>query len=279
MILKKDICVKNPLKKEWGIGKVLEDIGNNVYEVFFINTGLRKFNRKQNPLVLIDSIDDELFLNLKIDKSGRFIATSNLIEYFLKNYKDGFEGKEYKSKEREYKDKAKDLAQDLLTENEFNKLLSDNDFAEITTRSLKVINATNLIFPNEKMAIKDGLVEEVNKKKFSKLLFALLYNLDKEEENFNNFCNFLESIGADKWTIASYFQFLIHNENHIFIKPSITQNIAEIAAYDIEYSSKLNWNTYHKVQKFANYFKNNLQSLNPKDMIDVQSFIWCVSEI
>lgn len=278
MILKKDIYVQNPLKKEWGVGKVLEDVGNNVFEIFFLNIGVKKFSKKQNPLIQVENVNDELFENLNTEKSEKFTSTSDLIEYFLKNYENGFEGAEYKSREREYKDKAKDLANELLSKSNYKKLLTENNFEEISKRALKLINSTNLIFPNEKMAIKDGLESIESKESFSKTLFNLLYDLDNEENNFLIFSKYLESINADKWTIASYFQFLIHSDNRIFIKPSITQNIAEIAAYNIEYTPQLNWNTYNKVQKFANYFKNNIQPLNPKDMIDVQSFIWCVSE-
>lgn len=277
MILRRNIYVQNPLKEEWGVGKVLEDVGNNVYEVFFINAGLKKFNKKQNPLVQVENVSEELFENLNTDKNEKFTSTSDLIEYFLKNYENGFDGIEYKNKEREYKDKAKNLANELLSKSTFENLLAENDFEEITKRALKLINSTNLIFPNEKMSLKDGLAVDEKKEEFSKLLFQLLYNTD-EESSFNSFCIFLESINSDKWTIVSYFQFFIHSDNHIFIKPSITQSIAEIAAYNIEYTPKLNWNTYSKVQKFANYLKNNIESLNPKDMIDVQSFIWCVSE-
>lgn len=74
------------------------------------------------------------------------------------------------------------------------------------------------------------------------------------------------------------FPIFIHSDNHIFIKPTITQNISEIVAYDIDYTPKLNWTTYKRIQEFANLFKNNISTLNPKDMIDVQSFMWCVSE-
>ena len=83
MILKRDIYVKNPLKEEWGVGKVLEDVGNNIYEVFFLEAGFKKFNKKQNPLVQVEEIDESLFVNRISKNKEKFTSTSDLIEYFL----------------------------------------------------------------------------------------------------------------------------------------------------------------------------------------------------
>ena len=277
MILKTDKYVKNPLKEEWGTGKVLENVGNDIYEVFFLEAGLKKFNRKQNPLIEVENNQEQLFENLSTNKSEKFTTTSELIEYFLKNYEGGFEGQEYKDRERYYKDKAKNLINELLSKVEYEKLLENSSYEEIIKRILKCVNSTNLIFPNEKMALKDGLVSFDKQKDLSHSLYDFLYLENNKQLNFEKLAYVLENIGADKWTIISYFPFFINSNTNIFIKPTITQNIADITAFNIEYNSKLNWITYKKIQEFANLFKNNISTLNPKDMIDVQSFIWCVS--
>lgn len=279
MILKKDIFVINPKKEEWGIGKVIDGVGNNVYEVFFTKGGFRKFDKKNNPLVeSTEQFSDEIFEHLNRNSVESFTTVSDLQTYFLANYENGFEGQTYKDRERDYKDKAHNLIVELLEFDVFKDLIECNNYDEIVKRTLKVVNSTNLIFPNEKMALKDGLNTDELKEKFSQILFDVLFNRDDEQSNFEKFIYFLESINADKWTIASYFQFFMYPNEYIFIKPSITQKIAEISAYDIEYTPQLNWNTFSKVQQFSKYFRKNIESLHPKDMIDVQSFIWCVSE-
>lgn len=279
MILKKDIFVINPKKEEWGIGKVIDGVGNNVYEVFFTKGGFRKFDKKNNPLVeSTEQFSDEIFEHLNRNSVESFTTVSDLQTYFLTNYENGFEGQTYKDRERDYKDKAHNLIVELLEFDVFKDLIECNNYDEIVKRTLKVVNSTNLIFPNEKMALKDGLNTDELKEKFSQILFDVLFNRDDEQSNFEKFIYFLESINADKWTIASYFQFFMYPNEYIFIKPSITQKIAEISAYDIEYTPQLNWNTFSKVQQFLKYFRKNIESLHPKDMIDVQSFIWCVSE-
>jgi len=279
MLLKKDLYVKNPKKEDWGVGKVIENISGNIFNIFFINVGFKKFDKRNNPLVeTSEVIENDIFLNLTDEHNDMFTTISELEKHFLQNYENGFNGKKYKDRERIYKDEAHNLAIELLGQNKFKELLDTEQYQEISLRALKIINKTNLIFPNEKMSFKDGLKEDLKIKQFSNLLFELLYSSEKEQLNFEKWITFLESIEANKWTIASYFQFLIHPNKYIFIKPTITQEIAKISAYDIKYTPKLNWNTFNKVQKFSKYFKNNIQSLNPKDMIDVQSFMWCVSE-
>jgi len=281
MILKKDLYVVHPKRDEWGIGKVLESIGNNVYKIFFSNGGFRNFDKKNNPLVeseIKNDSDIEIFKNLNINNNDSFSTISDLETHFLNNYENGFNGDIYKEEERNYKDKAHNLAIELLGYEIFKQLVEDNNYGEVVKRALKIINSTNLIFPNEKMALKDGLANDNDKKSFAIILFDVLYDSENEHSNFERFVLFLEKIESAKWTIVSYFQFFIHPNKYIFVKPTITQKIAEISAYDIQYTSKLNWNTYSKIQQFSKYLEKNISDLSPKDMIDVQSFIWCVSE-
>lgn len=51
MLLKKDLYVKNPKKEDWGMGKVIENISGNIFNIFFINAGFKKFDKRNNPLV------------------------------------------------------------------------------------------------------------------------------------------------------------------------------------------------------------------------------------
>ena len=180
--------------------------------------------------------------------------------------------------ERNYKLKAHNLALELLDQQDFHFLLTQHQYNEICRRSLKVVNATNLIFPNEKMALKDGLKQEENKKSFSEDLYSLVYGSGELEERFLKFAETLEIIGAAKWTIVSYFLFFMFPQKYVFVKPTATQNAANISAFEIYYRPELNWKTYKSVLEFANYLEEELSELRPRDMIDVQSFMWCIRQ-
>jgi hypothetical protein len=60
------------------------------------------------------------------------------------------------------------------------------------------------------------------------------------------------------------------------IKPTITKNAADICGFDLHYRPALNWATYSAVLRFSELLKNSLVDLKPRDMIDVQSFMWCI---
>jgi hypothetical protein len=211
MLLKKDQYVKNNTKPEWGIGKVIEIKNQDRAEVFFQYAGFKTFVRKKNNLVEVDAtrIDNTIFDNLhnisddnQVSKLlFRDIPTSK--EYFLKNYPDGFKGEKYKDRESDYKDSGHDLAKELLNQQGLEELLKNNDYEEIVSRAMKVINKLNLLFPNEKMALKDGIKDTEAKEKFSKSLYGLLYGNDSLQKRFEGWVVMLKSIGAAKWTTVS----------------------------------------------------------------------------
>ena len=91
------------------------------------------------------------------------------------------------------------------------------------------------------------------------------------------FAKVLEELGADKWTTVSYFLFILLPEKYMFVKPTVTQNAAEISAFELNYRPQLNWLTYKSVLEFSEYLQSELVELKPRDMIDVQSFMWCIS--
>ena len=286
MLLKKDQFVENKARPEWGVGKVIDIKNQDRAEVFFQHAGYKIFVRKKNNLTEVDasSIDTTIFDNMNLlseedtgtKKLFRDIPSSQ--EYFLKAYPDGFNGEKYKDRERDYKDEGHALATELLNQKSFDELLQVKDYDEIITRSLKVVNKLNLLFPNEKMALRDGLVQAELKERFALSLYSLLYGTDELAMRFEGWIRTLAAIGADKWTTATYFLFVIFPDKYMFIKPTITQAVADMCAFNIAYTPGLNWNTYSKVLELSNYLRKEIQALEPKDMIDVQSFMWCINQ-
>jgi len=282
MEYKKGDRVKHPAKDDWGLGEILEDSKNNEVRVFFVGAGEKKLSLKIIQLQKIENADAQhsMLDNLKISKSIKGTNYQSLpqsIQLFLERFPEGFYGENFNKHEREYKDKAHVLAQELLGKQSFAELLDNENYPDIIKRALKTVNSTNLIFPNEKMALKDGLKEPTNEKEFSHALFLLLHGESELEQRFTDFANILENIGAAKWTTLSYFLFITHPDKYMFIKPTITQFSAELCSFEINYKPQLNWLTYLSVLKFSEYLFSALSELKPRDMIDVQSFMWCIA--
>jgi hypothetical protein len=232
-----------------------------------------------------DKAAHPLLDNLRPPAEGgrlRYQSLPESVERFLERFPQGFYGDRFAEEERQYKVRAHQVAQDLLNPSALAHLLSVNDGGEVCRRALRVANATNLIFPNEKMALKDGLKCPAYQQAFARAMGELLYGEDALQPRFERYVDILEGIGAAKWTIATYFLFIVSPDVYMFLKPTVTQYAADISGFDIHYRSDLNWHTYDAVLAFAHYLKQALvqqacQALVPRDMIDVQSFLWCIA--
>jgi hypothetical protein len=279
--LKGDV-VRHPVMPDWGLGKVLADCSDETVRVFFVGIGEKTLNQDFAKLVKVPETESghALLQDLKITKSGkalRFRSLPILIEKFERRFPGGFSGDAYFKEEREYKLAANSLMKELLDQHLFKSFIEDNDYDEISKRARAVVNKTNLIFPNEKMALSDGLGSSSNREAFSRALFSLLYGSEEIKQRFEKFCGCLAMLGAAKWTTATYFPFIRYPQEHIFLKPEFTQEAAEICGFELNYKSDLNWATYSKLLEFSRYLFKELTANNlpPVDMIDVQSFIWC----
>jgi hypothetical protein len=287
MAFSKGEIVKHPNNPEWGPGKILADSsddGGSVH-VFFVGVGEKTLKQEFAKLVRVSESESEntLLQNLKITKGGkpiRYKSLSSLIDKFRQKFPGDFSGMAYRKEERDYKLEAHDQIVELLNHNSFASLLEKRDFEEICKRARSIVSKTNLVFPNEMMALKDGLNSITNKEEFSHTLFELLYGTEGMEKRFEQFCDCLSKMHAAKWPIATYFLFLCYPQKHMFLKPEVTREAAEICGFELRYDSDLNWRTYSNLLAFSEYLFRELQAggLNPVDMIDVQSFIWCTGK-
>ena len=70
------------------------------------------------------------------------------------------------------------------------------------------------------------------------------------------------------------FPFIAMPDKHIFLKPNVTRAAAKQYGFPFEYQATPSWNTYESLLKFGETIQRDLRDLEPKDMIDIQSFIW-----
>jgi len=264
----------------WGIGAVLEDSADDTVKVFFVGAGEKKLCLRELQLQIVngDGGKHPILDNLKInaDDGLRFRSLPDSIQRFLTEYPGGFHGDKFAADERDYKLHAHQLMIELLGKDQFRRLLHKKDYDEICRRALKVVTVTNLIFPHEKMSLKDALDSGDHKRRFSEVLYFHLFGAADLKTRFLEFREFLEDIQAAKWTIASYFLFLMYPDRYMLIKPTITKDAADICAFDIKYRPELNCATYKAVLRFSEFLRQALVDLQPRDMIDVQSFMGCI---
>jgi hypothetical protein len=209
-------------------------------------------------------------------KRGAKAKTRSLLdmkESFLQEFPGGFEDPRYAKFERAYKVAASELLKQTLSSEELNPLLSGGYYAEVCRRAIAVIGRTNLVFPNEQMALREGITGEGGVP-FSRALADLLYGSSSSQDRFERFWKMLEIIGAPKWTIATYFRFLAEPETEMFLTPEATKAAAAACGFELNYRQDLNWRTYETLLAFTAFLKDAIADLRPRDMIDLQGFIW-----
>ena len=275
--------VRHPKRDDWGLGEVLADSDGRAVRIFFVETGEKTISLDiiQPVPVTGPEAADPVLDNLKTDKptSGiKYRSLADSIQFFLGEYPEGFYGEKYKAEERDYKLDAHELARDVLNREAFHALLGQEDYSEIRKRALRVINKTNIVFQHESMSLSNGLEDEAVRRDFSIGLYDLLYDDGAElRQRFDAFSDVLGRAGAGKWPVISYFLFIRFPDRYMFVKPTIMQHLSDLCRYDINYRPQLNWLTYKRILEFSGHLFRELSDLKPRDMIDVQSFMWCIA--
>ena len=76
------------------------------------------------------------------------------------------------------------------------------------------------------------------------------------------------------WPIVTVFGFIALPRIHYFYKPTVTRAAAHAYAYHLTYASRPSWEIYQLALEFARTVRRDLSDLRPRDMIEIQSFLW-----
>jgi hypothetical protein len=198
---------------------------------------------------------------------------------FLRYFPGGFRDEKYLNWERNYKWEAHEAWENVLNKYAFLELIEGERYNEIAKLAVNIETKTNLLFSFEKMALRDAVKLERGAKLFALGLYQYVYGAGDFQDRFENFAETLERLPRKQtrvrtWPLQTVFGFIADPKKHIFLKPRVTQIAAEKYGFDFHYSSKPNWETYQSLLNFAKQVKKDNADLKPKDMIDLQSFIW-----
>lgn len=198
---------------------------------------------------------------------------------FLYYFKKGFDDPTYISWERKYKEDAHTEFQSVLNKHDFNKLLKAKKYRMIVQHAVKIESRTNLLFSFEKMALRDAIKSDEGAQLFATGLYDYVYGTQSLKERFEAFVEVIRQLPRKQtrvltWPLITVFGFIANPEEHMFLKPRVTQTAAVKYGFEFFYSSKPNWDTYNSLLNFAEVVRKDTLDLNPKDFIDLQSFIW-----
>jgi hypothetical protein len=198
---------------------------------------------------------------------------------FLRFFRKGFDDPRYVAWERGYKEEARQEWNQVLGRAQFDALRTEGAWPEIAARAVRLESRTNLLFSFEKMALRDAVRTPHGARLFAKGLYTLVYGREPHEERFVQFAETLDALPRRKtrvhtWPLQTVFGFIALPEQEIFLKPNVTRAAAAAYGYPFEYSSRPAWPTYASLLGFASVLQRDLADLGPRDLIDIQSFIW-----
>lgn len=283
--------VQNPLKPEWGPGKVATVHGGTLYVFFRDLPGERARKFKTEALRLAAVQSDPVLDNLPpfIERDGDVVVPAGRItpaearERFLRHYPGGFADAGYigteTEGERTYKWSAHLRFREVFGGGRGRALLAGSGADLITEVSRVLGPASNLLAVQEYIALREGLGSLDAARRYISTLLDLI-EAGPQAAAFEAHAEATASLPAkghthtDKWTVATILPYLARPDVFMFVKPTITQAAAAALGFDIRYDARPNWATYDRVLKMSELYMNQLADLGPRDFIDVQSFFW-----
>ena len=198
---------------------------------------------------------------------------------FLRFFPGGFADETYIDWERGYKWTAHEAWDSSLHKEAFRKLIDTGQYADIAATAVRIESRTNLLFSFEKMALRDAVKPEHGARAFAEGLFDLLHGRGALEMRFNRWRDVVGALPRRQtrvltWPVLTVFGFIAQPETHVFLKPNVTRVAAREYGFDFRYASRPTWDTYASLLGFAETVRRDTRDLHPRDMIDIQSFMW-----
>jgi len=166
-----------------------------------------------------------------------------------------------------------------LNQSAFESLMGAGKFQEIVATGIRIESRTNLLFWFEKMALRDAVRSPPDAKAFALALFDLLHGRKPMEVRFSNWIDAIARLPRRKtrvltWPLVKVFGFIAQPRTHFFLKPTVTREAARRYGVELQYASRPSWPLYRGLLDFVAGVRRDITDLRPRDMIDMQSFLW-----
>ena len=191
----------------------------------------------------------------------------------------GFDDAAFMVDEITYKQELVAKAQELISEAELRRLCAAHDYAEVLRRLDILGTQTNLIYRSNGKEQGDlRLIYRVGEHEgqFCEALLDLLYGPDLSPERLGRFLTACQSIGLNaNWALPTFFLFITHPDQDIFIKPGAAQRFMEFLGHPGLIQQKPSATSYAEYLRVLNELRSAMTAYQPRDMVDLQSIVWC----
>jgi hypothetical protein len=193
----------------------------------------------------------------------------------------GFRDQTYLDWERDYKWAAHLAWQRELDRTTWSRLLAARAYDEIASRvsAIYARSKLNMLALYEWMALREALADKTGARLLSDSLFSLIHGEGRFETRLDRFATVLDQVPQRqtrlaKWPVVTLFPFVARPASHLILKPRLMKRAADRLGFDLEYASRPNAQTYAAVMRYVSWLRGALSPWRPKDLIDVQGFLW-----
>ena len=189
---------------------------------------------------------------------------------FRSYFPGGFSDPDYAATERAYKDQAVQKIGQILSLDQ-----ARVGGAEACAAAVRAFQATNLVFPVEKARIKDVLSGPQGD---AFLTGAVSFAEGDVAGGLAAMIAAIKATSSASWPMLTYLPYLWRPDHHMFLKPQVTCDFADRVGHPFsrDYAQGLVPAVYDSLLDLAAETQREIAALAPRDLIDVQSFIWVV---
>lgn len=230
------------------------------------------FGIADGKIVATGTIPDLVWNDL-ISKAGQanpdYFGFEGAIKVFQSHFPNGFQAQKYLEQERDYKLRAKTKLDDTLPLDQIDTCLNPGQTAA------SVFSKTNLLAANEMIKLGPAL-----KSKDGDAIVRAIASFTREpnQKILSELEKLLKPHECAKWTVITYLPYLWRPHDHMYLKPTVTRDYASRVGhyYHDVYEPSLKIKVYKALQDLTIKTTEKVKNLNPRDNIDIQSFIWVV---
>lgn len=213
-----------------------------------------------------------------------FEAAQKCREKFLTAFPRGFYDKTFQAWERNSKRAAHQKWSETLNPTHFRRLLKCEQYDEIAVTAEQIESETKLLFSFERTALRKAVEDAQGAQIFSIGLYEFLHHAGTIEQRFDKWCTVINSLpGLESrsltWPITTVFGFIARPELHLYVKSLVTRTALKAYGFNFAYRATPNGATYSEILQCAQTIAHDLADLRPRDLIDIQSFMWVLGSM
>ncbi len=193
----------------------------------------------------------------------------------------GFDDPRLVEEERAYKLETRDMAfgpDGLLARERLERLIEDQAWATAITDFTTVGKHNSLMFQSvpssaDARVLYPGQVDD--QAEMIRRMFDLLYGQGPSEERLERWFTWTagQPAGAN-WPFGTFWLFMLDPDSEVFVKPRATRRVLKWLGSDVSLPTAPSGEAYAQVRGVFNELRDALSEYEPKDMVDIQSFVW-----